>query len=360
MIGPSAARPPSPRLATFDESRPARPSTSRRLGRFRPIGIVAFVLIALVAAAGPARAVSGVAWPTQSLGDRGSDVLAIQRLLRARIAADPPTDPPAVLPPADSVFGPATVAAVRAFQQSRGIAVTGIVESVTWGRLIVGLREGATGEAVTALQMLLVEKRRAAIVVDGAFGAITAYAVRSLQKHMGLTVNGIVGTGTWRALAWHFELPRFSSSQLCDYSVGNGAANWGTAMAIATTELAGRAMVGLGYGRVAVGDVSFEHGGDIPGHMSHERGLDVDLRPMRKANDQCAWGTRWTFSSYDRTATRALIKRIRALAPGHIKVIYFNDPTLIREGLTRWYSGHDDHIHVRFCEKTHPVAIHDC
>ena len=347
MIGSTAARPPSPRPI-------------RRLRPLRPIGVVVLVLIAIVAAAGPARAVSGVAWPTQSLGDRGSDVLAIQRLLRARITADPPTDPPTALPPADSVFGASTVTAVRAFQQSRGIAVTGIVETVTWGKLIVGLREGQTGEAVLALQMLLVEKRRAAVVVDGTFGATTAYAVRSLQKHMGLTVNGIVGTSTWRALLWHFELPRFSSTQLCDYSVGNGAANWGTAMATAVTELAGRAMVSAGYGRVAVGDVSLEHGGDIPGHMSHERGLDVDLRPMRRANDQCTWGTRWTFSTYDRTATRALIKRIRALAPGHIKVIYFNDPTLIREGLTRWYSGHDDHIHVRFCEKTHPVAIHDC
>lgn len=336
------------------------PAARRQLRPLRPIGIVVLVLIALVAAAGPARAVSGVAWPTQSLGDRGSDVLAIQRLLRARITADPPTDPRTALPPADSVFGASTVAAVRAFQQSRGIAVTGIVETVTWGRLIIGLREGQTGEAVRALQMLLVEKRRASVVVDGTFGATTAYAVRSLQRHMGLTVNGVVGTSTWRALAWHFELPRFSSTQLCDYSVGNGAANWGTAMATATTELAGRAMVSAGYGRVAVGDVSLEHGGDIPGHLSHERGLDVDLRPMRRANDQCTWGTRWTFSSYDRTATRALIRRIRALAPGHIKVIYFNDPILINEGLTRWYSGHDDHIHVRFCEKTHPIAIHDC
>ena len=35
---------------------------------------------------------------------------------------------------------------------------------------------------------------------------------------------------------------------------------------------------------------------------------------------------------YDRGATRALIKAIRAAAPGHIKVIYFNDPVLIREG----------------------------
>ena len=43
-------------------------------------------------------------------------------------------------------------------------------------------------------------------------------------------------------------------------------------------------------------------------------------------------------------------------APGHIKVIYFNDPVLIKEGLTTWFAGHDDHLHVRYCEKTHPFA----
>ena len=57
---------------------------------------------------------------------------------------------------------------------------------------------------------------------------------------------------------------------------------------------------------------------------------------------------------YDRAATRALIKMIRAAAPGHVKLIYFNDPVLIREGLTTWYSGHDDHLHIRYCEPSYP------
>ena len=81
---------------------------------------------------------------------------------------------------------------------------------------------------------------------------------------------------------------------------------------------------------------------------------------MRKANDQCSWGTRWNYATYDRTATRALIKAFRALTPRHIKVIYFNDPVLIREGLTTWYTGHDDHLHVRFCEWSYPVAAYRC
>ena len=55
-----------------------------------------------------------------------------------------------------------------------------------------------------------------------------------------------------------------------------------------------------------------------------------------------------------------MIRRFRSLGSRHIKVIYFNDPVLIREGLTRWHSGHDDHVHVRFCEAIHPLAAYDC
>lgn len=312
----------------------------------------------MLGSAGSAAAlVPGVNWPVQSLGDRGTDVLTIQRMLRVRLAALGATTP---VPPADGLFQASTVTAVKAWQTQRGRAVTGIVDGPTWAALVVPVKAGDTGEAVLALQVELREKRRATMAVDGTFGTTTTAAVVSFQKHMGLTANGLVNAATWRALVGHFELPRFSSNQLCDYSVGNGTANWGMAEAVDTLEAVGRSMVALGYGRVAVGDLSFEHPGDIPGHVSHERGLDVDVRMMRKANDQCTWGSRWFYTTYDRAATRAMIKTFRALAPGHIKVIYFNDPVLIREGLATWYSGHDDHIHVRFCEKIHPIAIYDC
>ena len=119
-------------------------------------------------------------------------------------------------------------------------------------------------------------------------------------------------------------------------------------------------MVRAGYGRIAVGDVSLEHGGNSAGHETHERGLDVDIRPLRKANDQCTRRTVWTSAAYDRAATRAMVKAFRALARGHVKLIYFNDPVLIREGLTTWHSGHDDHLHVRFCEAIDPLAAYDC
>ena len=59
-------------------------------------------------------------------------------------------------------------------------------------------------------------------------------------------------------------------------------------------------------------------------------------------------------------ATRILINAIRTTAAGHVKLIYFNDPVLIAEGLTTQYPNHDDHLHVRFCEVSHPLAAYRC
>ena len=72
------------------------------------------------------------------------------------------------------------------------------------------------------------------------------------------------------------------------------------------------------------------------------------------------YASNYKVASYDRTATRALIKAIRATAPGHVKLIYFNDPVLIKEGLVRPYAGHDDHLHIRYCEKVHFDPAYDC
>jgi murein endopeptidase len=147
---------------------------------------------------------------------------------------------------------------------------------------------------------------------------------------------------------------------LCDYTDGFGKANWGTGSAIGLLEAGAARFAKSVRGGVAVGDVSLEHGGDIGGHTTHEVGLDVDIRLIRDHRDQCRLGTNWRVASYDRAATRILIDAIRAAAPGHVKLIYFNDPVLIAEGLTTAFPNHDDHLHVRYCERGHPQAMYRC
>jgi peptidoglycan hydrolase-like protein with peptidoglycan-binding domain len=288
-------------------------------------------------------------YPHQSQGNHGVDVKAIQGLLRQH------GDGPWV----DGVYGPSTTSAVMAFQAGHGLTADGQVGEATWVKLVVRVETGSTGEAVKALQRQLNDKRGAGLTVDGVYGAATRRAVAAFQGHVHLSQNGIAGPLTWRYLIAHFQRPVFGG-KLCDYQVGNGLADWGTGAAIGQLQAAAVGVVALGRGRVAVGDIGFEYGGDIPGHDSHEHGLDVDVRPMRRDEAQCTSRTTYRLAAYSRAATRDLIEAIRAAAPGHVKLIYFNDPVLIREGLTRWHTGHDDHLHIRYCERVYPVAAYRC
>jgi peptidoglycan hydrolase-like protein with peptidoglycan-binding domain len=314
--------------------------------RLIPVTIAGFLFLAIV----PGVFALSARFPTQSLGNRGSDVRAVQGFLLAR----------RYTLTFDGIYGTATRTAVRAFQADKGLPVNGVVGDATWARLVITVRPGDSGTAVRVLQRELNEKRRSGLTIDGVFGSTTKGAVIAFQKHMGLVANGVVGGQTWRWLTWHYETPSFNKTSLCDYSVGNGPANWGTGETIGQLEAAAATFAKTGHGRVSVGDISLEHGGNIPLHETHEVGLDADIRPIRTAHDQCTWGTNWRYSSYDRTATRALIKQIRASAPGHVKLIYFNDPVLIREGLTTWFSGHDDHLHVRYCVTGYSSPTYRC
>ena len=318
----------------------------RALGRAAAVG--ALVTALLAATTGSAAALSR-AYPPLSVGDRGANVRAVQGLVRHR----------GVTIAVDGVFGSGTASGVRLVQRRAGLAMTGTVDAATWSALVVTIGGGSSGEAVRALQRLLNEKRRTGLAVSGAYDTATRNAVVAFQRHAGLTASGTAGAATWRLLVAHLELPVWST-RLCDYSVGNGSANWGTAEAVGALERAGAAVVAAGHGRVAVGDIGYEHGGDIAGHQTHEHGLDVDLRPMRVARDQCTWGTNIRLSSYDRPATRDLVDAIRAAAPGRVKLVYFNDPALIREGRTVALAGHDDHLHVRYCVAGHAVAMYRC
>ena len=68
-------------------------------------------------------------WPLVRRGDQQHPVTTLQYLLRAR----------GHNLTVDGIFGPGTDAAVRAFQQQKGLAVDGIVGPVTWQDLVSGM-----------------------------------------------------------------------------------------------------------------------------------------------------------------------------------------------------------------------------
>ena len=64
------------------------------------------------------------------------------------------------------------------------------------------IRKGSKGNAVRALQLLLIGNSIScgSYGADGDFGSATDRAVRQFQTANGLTVDGIVGAKTWSAM----------------------------------------------------------------------------------------------------------------------------------------------------------------
>ncbi|MFB7590222.1 GH25 family lysozyme [Streptomyces sp. NPDC056169] len=138
---------------------------------------------------GAPRPQPGASWPTLKAGQRGADVTTAQLLLGARGYATA----------ADGVFGEGTQQQVKAFQRAQSLTADGIVGPATWARLVVTLKAGAKGRAVTALQRQLTDNGHA-VTADGVFGAGTETKLRTFQKSRGLTADGIAGIATWTAL----------------------------------------------------------------------------------------------------------------------------------------------------------------
>lgn len=132
-------------------------------------------------------------------GCTGEAVLDVQRrlqLLGFATAADP-----------DATFGPATRAAVEAFQHRRGLRVDGVCGPQTWETLVeAGYRLGdrllyrrrpmLRGDDVAELQQRLGALGFDSGRVDGIFGDNTLAALREFQENAGLAADGILGPAT--------------------------------------------------------------------------------------------------------------------------------------------------------------------
>ena len=88
----------------------------------------------------------------------------------------------------------------------------------------------------------------------------------------------------------------------------------------------------------------FLGGNAYPPHKTHQTGLSCDIRVPRK--DGKVLGTNIDSSNYDQDAMRAILKAIRNQDKYGIQLIYFNDFSLITEGLCRNAPGHRNHAHI--------------
>lgn len=131
------------------------------------------------------------------VGDRGDVVATITNTLHRLGLLDQPR----------SLFDEAVAVAVRAFQQERGLSVSGAIdlpteialEEARWklgDRSLRIQQPFMRGDDVASLQARLVEMGFNPGRVDGIFGARTESAVKEFQKSVGAQVDGICGPST--------------------------------------------------------------------------------------------------------------------------------------------------------------------
>lgn len=112
-------------------------------------------------------------------------------------------------------FSEATQSTVQAFQRSRGLAITGVVDDITWTRLVEAgwslgdrllflVKPYLRGDDVAELQVRLSQLGFDPGRVDGVFGPLLDRALSDFQRNCGLECSGAL---TQRTL---LELRRFS------------------------------------------------------------------------------------------------------------------------------------------------------
>ncbi|MCI6375797.1 MAG: peptidoglycan-binding protein, partial [Clostridiales bacterium] len=114
-------------------------------------------------------------------------------------------------------FGEKTEAAVKKFQQAKGLTADGVAGtntlnaiasaiaaaggSTSSGTGTSGMKLGSTGDDVRALQQNLTTLGYYYGDITGRYGSLTQQAVKKFQKARGLTADGVAGTSTVNAIA---------------------------------------------------------------------------------------------------------------------------------------------------------------
>lgn len=127
--------------------------------------------------------------------------------------------------------------------------------------------------------------------------------------------------------------------------------DWGTAGAISCIESVGRLWEGTGV-KVGINDISKLGGGRFSGHSSHQIGLDIDVRYIRKDGENLPLDIASNPSAYDRASSRALIEDF--VDNCDVQLIFVDLDNVgfdvdHPDGNSALYDarGHSNHFHVR-------------
>jgi peptidoglycan hydrolase-like protein with peptidoglycan-binding domain len=218
----------------------------------------------------------------------------------------------------------------------------------------VGPKATSTNKSVDVITVQkLLNNAGAGLKEDGDCGEKTVNAIRKYQSNFLAQPDGRVDPGgrTWRNLVEGKIKIKSTElvllTQICGlgyYSYSAVNRQYGTKNCLqALRDVGGQFRRNLSDVEIGVGDISFQHGGYMSPHQSHQYGRNVDIRPLRK--DKKHLPVTINDSSYSRDWTKLLVECLRAHR--NVKSILFNDTNI--SGVTSW-AGHDNHLHVSMKE----------
>lgn len=127
-------------------------------------------------------------WPIVEFGSRQRYVYAVQHLLNYHGASLT----------VDGAFGSGTRSALISFQNSHSLSADGVAGPATLQTLIRTIGPGSNNAIVSAAQTLMSKFEETSI--NGAFNAVFENTVKTFQRKMQISADGIIGPTTWQYL----------------------------------------------------------------------------------------------------------------------------------------------------------------
>ena len=195
---------------------------------------------------------------------------------------------------------------------------------------------------VTTIKNLLNIQTGAGLTVDGVCDQATIDAIIAFQKTFLSHPDGRIDPGgsTLHRLAAEklVQLPQMSGLGYYPYSTDDR--QYGTSDTIDTIlDVTKTFRLNMPDLQIGVGDISFEKGGHMAPHSSHQHGQQVDIRPLR--TDKLHLPCDFHDATYSREFTTLLAESF--LVHRNVKRILFNDPLI--KGVHP-FVGHNNHLHV--------------